>query len=49
MEAVNAFSILGLSDKDCIAILAYADRELQSLQDALGCKPAPLPGARQGV
>src|SRR5271163_4534609 len=49
MDGVEAFSILGLSDKDCVAILAYADHELRSLQDALGCKPAPLPGARHGV
>jgi len=49
MDGVEAFPILGLSDKDCIGILACADRELQSLQDALGCKPAPLPGARHAV
>jgi len=48
MDGVDAFSIIGLSDKDCIGILNCADQELQSLQDALGCKPAPLPGARHG-
>ncbi len=45
IDGVNAFSILGLSDKDCACVLDYAENELQSLQDALGCKPAPLPGA----
>ena len=49
MAGIEAFSILGLSDKDCIRILAYAGHELHTLQDALGCKPAPSPGARNGV
>jgi HD-like signal output (HDOD) protein len=49
MDGVDAFSIIGLSDKDCICILDCADRELQSLQDALGCKPASRSGARRGV
>jgi HD-like signal output (HDOD) protein len=49
MNGVEAFSTLGLSDKDCLRILAYADHELKSLQDALGCKPAPAPDARNGV
>jgi HD-like signal output (HDOD) protein len=49
MDGVEAFSILGLSDKDCISILAFAGQELQSLQDALGGKPAPLPSARHGA
>ena len=48
MGGVDAFSILRLSDKDCICILDYADDELKSLQDALGCKPASLTDARQG-
>jgi len=48
MDGVDAFSIIGLSDKDCIGILNCADQELQSLQDALGCKPAAQPGARHG-
>jgi HD-like signal output (HDOD) protein len=49
VDGIDAFSILGLSAKDCISILTYADREIQSLQDALGCKPAALPGTRPGA
>jgi HD-like signal output (HDOD) protein len=46
VDGVDAFSILGLAPKDCLAILAYADNELKSLQDALGFKPTPPPSAR---
>jgi hypothetical protein len=49
VDGIDAFSILGLSPKDCTTILAYANHELQSLQDALGCKPPALPGARRGA
>jgi HD-like signal output (HDOD) protein len=46
LEGVDAFSILGLSAKDCLTILTYADNELKSLQDALGCRPTPPANAR---
>ena len=49
VDGIDAFSILGLSPEDCRAILAHANHELQSLQDALGCKPAALPGVRRGA
>jgi HD-like signal output (HDOD) protein len=38
MDGIGAFSVLGLSAKDCNAILAHTESELVSLQDALGCK-----------
>jgi hypothetical protein len=46
VDGVDAFSILGLSATDCLGILTYADNELKSLQDALGCKPTPVQSAR---
>jgi HD-like signal output (HDOD) protein len=38
IDGIDAFAVLGLSTQDCIAILARAESELASLQDALGCQ-----------
>jgi HD-like signal output (HDOD) protein len=45
-DGIGAFSVIGLPAKDCNFILAHAEYELASLQDALGCKPAHPPGTR---
>ena len=37
MDGIDAFAIIGLSEKDCTAILTHAELQLGSLQDALGC------------
>ena len=37
MNGASAFQSIGLSEQDCAAILAHAERQLGSLQDALGC------------
>jgi HD-like signal output (HDOD) protein len=37
IAGVEAFSVIGLSATDCVAILTHAEHRLGSLQDALGC------------
>lgn len=37
MNGASAFRTIGLSEQDCAAILTHAERQLGSLQDALGC------------
>ena len=37
MNGASAFQTIGLSEQDCAAILTHAERQLGSLQDALGC------------
>jgi HD-like signal output (HDOD) protein len=46
VDGIDAFPIIGLSAKDCLGILDYADNELKSLQDALGCRHTPTSSAR---
>lgn len=36
-QGIASFNKIGLSDKDCTDILAHAEEQLGSLQDALGC------------
>jgi hypothetical protein len=36
-QGIASFNKIGLSDKDCTDILAHAQEQLGSLQDALGC------------
>jgi hypothetical protein len=37
MNGASAFQTIGLSEQDYAAILTHAERQLGSLQDALGC------------
>jgi HD-like signal output (HDOD) protein len=37
IAGVQAFSVIGLSAADCVAVLTHAECQLGSLQDALGC------------
>jgi HD-like signal output (HDOD) protein len=37
MQGIGAFHTLGLSDKDCAALLTHAEYQVGSLHDALGC------------
>jgi HD-like signal output (HDOD) protein len=36
-QSIAAFAAIGLSAPDCAAILTHAERQLRSLQEALGC------------
>jgi HD-like signal output (HDOD) protein len=44
-DGIGAFSNIGLPAKDCNFILAHAEYELGSLQDALGCAKRLIPKA----
>ncbi|MEA3132697.1 MAG: hypothetical protein QOG17_543, partial [Gammaproteobacteria bacterium] len=37
MEGIGAFPAMQLSDQDCAAVLSHAERQIGSLQAALGC------------
>jgi HD-like signal output (HDOD) protein len=36
-EGVSAFTAVGLKERECLSVLKYAERQLGSLQETLGC------------